>query len=86
MLNQNPAGLTNRQLEALALMAGGLSNAEIAERLFISPKTAEHHVSATLAKLDARTRAEAIRRTARRNNLPVDSITKVRVLDPYFYR
>ena len=29
---------------------------------------------------------EAIRRTARRNNLPVDSITKVRVLDPYFYR
>ena len=56
----NPAGLTNRQLEVLALMADGLSNNEIADRLFVSPKTAEHHVSAVLAKLDARTRAEAV--------------------------
>ena len=55
----NPAGLTNRQLEVLALMADGLSNAEIAGRLFISPKTVDHRVSAILAKLDARTRAEA---------------------------
>ena len=57
---ENPAGLTNRQLEVLAFMAKGLSNAEIAVRLFISAKTVDHHVSAILAKLEARTRAEAV--------------------------
>lgn len=48
----NPAGLTNRQLDVARLVARGLSNAEIAARLYISPKTADHHVSAVLAKLD----------------------------------
>ena len=57
---ENPAGLTNRQLEVLAFMADGSSNAEIADRLFISAKTVDHHVSAILAKLEARTRAEAV--------------------------
>src|SRR4030095_15830897 len=57
---ENPAGLTNRQVEVLALMADGLSNAEIADRLFISTKTVDHHVSAIFDKLDARTRAEAV--------------------------
>ena len=56
----NSAGLTNRQMEVLGLMADGLSNAEIATRLFISPKTVDHHVSAILAKLDAHTRLEAV--------------------------
>jgi DNA-binding CsgD family transcriptional regulator/tetratricopeptide (TPR) repeat protein len=56
----NSAGLTNRQMEVLGLMADGLSNTEIATRLFISPKTVDHHVSAILAKLDAHTRAEAV--------------------------
>ncbi len=55
----NPMGLTDRQMEVLGLLAEGLTNAEIAERLFISPKTAGHHVSAILAKLDARSRVEA---------------------------
>ena len=46
----HPAGLTPRQVEVLELVAEGLTNAEIAERLFVSPKTVDHHVSALLAK------------------------------------
>lgn len=55
----NPAELTDRELEVLVLLADGLRNAEIAERLVVSPRTVEHHVSAILAKLGARTRGEA---------------------------
>ena len=40
----NPAGLTERRLDVLALLMDGLTNAEIAARLVISPKTADHHV------------------------------------------
>ncbi len=50
----NPGGLTNRQLEVARLVARGLSNNEIAATLYISPKTADHHVSAVLGKLGAR--------------------------------
>jgi DNA-binding CsgD family transcriptional regulator/tetratricopeptide (TPR) repeat protein len=60
----NPAGLTRRQLEVLALLADGLTNAEIAARLVVSPRTAEHHVAAVLTKLGATTRREAARRAA----------------------
>jgi DNA-binding CsgD family transcriptional regulator/tetratricopeptide (TPR) repeat protein len=60
----NPAGLTARQLEVLALIADGLTNAEIAERLVVSQRTAEHHVAAVLTKLDATTRREAAQRAA----------------------
>jgi DNA-binding CsgD family transcriptional regulator/tetratricopeptide (TPR) repeat protein len=60
----NPAGLTTRQLEVLALLAEGLTNAEIAERLVVSPRTAEHHVAAVLTKLGATTRREAARRAS----------------------
>jgi DNA-binding CsgD family transcriptional regulator len=60
----NPAGLTARQLEVAALLAEGLTNAEIAERLVVSPRTAEHHVAAVLRKLGAATRRDAARRAA----------------------
>jgi DNA-binding CsgD family transcriptional regulator len=51
--------LTQRETEVMALLAAGCSNAEIAERLCISPRTAEHHVASILAKLGLRSRAEA---------------------------
>ena len=55
----NPAGLTPRQVDVLKLLAEGLTNAEIAETLFVSPKTVDHHVSAVLAKLAVSSRREA---------------------------
>lgn len=57
---ENPAGLTNRQLDVLRSLAEGMSNTEIADTLYISPKTVEHHVSAVLTKLQARSRSEAV--------------------------
>ncbi len=57
--SENPAGLTNRELEVLPLLAEGLRNAEIAQRLVLSHKTVDHHVSAILRKLGVTTRGQA---------------------------
>ncbi|MEU5090043.1 AAA family ATPase [Streptomyces sp. NPDC021356] len=58
----NPYGLTNRELDVLKLLNEGLSDAEIAARLYITPKTAGHHVGAVLNKLGVHTRHEAARK------------------------
>jgi DNA-binding CsgD family transcriptional regulator/tetratricopeptide (TPR) repeat protein len=71
----NPAGLTARQLEVLALLGADLRNADIAARLHIAEKTVDHHVSAILAKLGVRSRREAARLAAERQILHRDGVT-----------
>jgi DNA-binding CsgD family transcriptional regulator len=66
----NPAGLTTRQLEVLALVAEGLTNAEIAARLVVSIRTVDHHVAAVLARLGVDSRRAAGRRAADMGILP----------------
>jgi len=58
----NPVGLTTRQTEVLRLLDDGLTNAELAERLYLSVKTVDHHVSAILTKLEVTKRRDAVRR------------------------
>lgn len=55
----NRFGLTKREIDVLKALDKGWTNKEIGERLFVSAKTVDHHVSAILGKLDARTRGEA---------------------------
>lgn len=56
----NPAQLTDRQIEILVLLQDGATYREIADKLFISPKTVEHHISAILIKLDVNSRVKAV--------------------------
>jgi len=65
----HPAGLTAREVEVLGLLGEGLRNAQIADRLVVSEKTIDHHVSAILRKLDVRTRGEAAAEALRRGLL-----------------
>lgn len=58
--------LTHRELEVLKLAAGGLTNKAIADRLFISAKTARNHITSCLCKLGARDRTEAVTIAVRR--------------------
>lgn len=58
---RNPEGLTDRQVEVLGLLADGLTNAAIADRLVVSVRTVDSHVAAVLAKLGVQSRQEAVR-------------------------
>lgn len=61
----NPAQLTNRELDVLQLLQQGVQNKEIAGALFISPKTADHHISSILFKLDVNSRLKAVTEAVR---------------------
>lgn len=54
-----PADLTEREVEVLVLLASGLTNKQIAQRLVVSPRTVQHHVAHVYSKIDRRTRAGA---------------------------
>jgi two-component system response regulator DesR len=60
-----PANLSPREREVLALLAGGSTNREIAERLYLSPHTVKDHTSSLYKKLQVRNRAEAVQRAER---------------------
>ncbi len=67
------AGLTARQAEVLALLAQGLTNAKIADELFVSHRTVENHVAAVLMKLDVATREAAVKVARDRGMLTMTS-------------
>jgi DNA-binding NarL/FixJ family response regulator len=66
----NAAALTARELDVLQLLADGLRNTAIGERLFLSRRTVEHHVSAILTKLSAQSRGEAVVKARQLGLLP----------------
>ena len=55
----NPGGLTRREVDVLRLAAKGLTTSQIADRLYISPKTADHHIQHIYGKIKVSTRAAA---------------------------
>ena len=71
--SRHPLGLTARELEVLALVADGSTNAQIATRLFISPKTVSTHVSSILSKLGVTSRAAAAAHAHRSGLIDSDS-------------
>jgi DNA-binding NarL/FixJ family response regulator len=66
----NPAHLTSRELEVLALLATGARNHEIAGQLFVSQRTIDHHVATVLRKLGVTTREKAVQEGARLGLVP----------------
>ena len=58
---QHPGGLTSREVEVLGLVAEGLTNVQVAQRLFLSPRTVDTHLSSIYHKLGVSSRAAAVR-------------------------
>jgi DNA-binding CsgD family transcriptional regulator/tetratricopeptide (TPR) repeat protein len=69
----HPAGLTARELEIVPLLVQGLSNAEIARRMYVSSKTVDHHVSSILSKLAVRRRVDVAREAVRLGLMPASA-------------
>ncbi len=61
----NPAFLTEREIDVLHLLHGGMQNKEIATQLFISAKTVDHHISSIFYKLEVNTRVKAVRQAVK---------------------
>ena len=60
-LPEHPAGLTSREVEVLGLVATGMTNAQVAQRLFISPRTVQRHLNSVFHKLGVSSRTAATR-------------------------
>lgn len=67
---QEQLGITRRELEVLELIAAGLSNREIAERLYVSENTVKTHSGRVLEKLNARRRTQAVQRAKEAGLIP----------------
>lgn len=78
----NPAGLTQREQEVLALVGNGLTNTQIAARLFLSEKTVERHLGGVFAKLNVATRGEAVRAAVRIGAIPLPPVQSEGPLPP----
>ena len=60
-LSDHPAGLTPREVEVLGLVATGMTNVQVAQRLFLSPRTVQRHLGSIYRKLGVSSRAAATR-------------------------
>ena len=58
---EHPGGLTSREVEVLGLVAGGMTNAQVANRLFLSPRTVQTHLNSIYHKLGVSSRTAATR-------------------------
>ena len=82
----NPSQLTNRELDVLQLLQKGDQNKEIAGQLFISPKTADHHISSILFKLDVNSRTKAVTEAVRLGILKQGSLQLNQVNTPICFQ
>lgn len=67
--------LTSREREVVTLVSDGLSNNEIADQLYVSPRTVQSHVASALGKLGARTRTQLAVMAIRRGMIPLHPAT-----------
>jgi DNA-binding CsgD family transcriptional regulator len=74
----DPDLLTSREAEVLDLLTQGLRNADIGQRLFLSPRTVDHHVGAVLRKLGVSSRAEATAKALRTRRWQGEGATQIR--------